>query len=86
MPFAKMNKVVGTDIAQALPLALVAGIGHMSMGNVNSHILVSLLLGMVPGVFVGNKLSGIVPDKVLRTILSFILLTISVVFLYKTFS
>jgi len=50
-------KLVGTDIAHAIPLTLVAGVGHWSLGNVNFSLLGSLLLGSIPGIVLGSRLS-----------------------------
>jgi uncharacterized membrane protein YfcA len=46
--------VVGTDIAHAVPLTLLAGIGHWWLGSVDWMLLLSLLLGSLPGIFVGS--------------------------------
>jgi uncharacterized membrane protein YfcA len=50
-------KLVGTDIAHAVPLTLVAGVGHWSLGNVDFALLGSLLLGSIPGIVVGSRLT-----------------------------
>ena len=50
-------KLVGTDIAHAIPLTLVAGLGHWGLGNTNFALLGSLLLGSVPGIIIGSRLS-----------------------------
>lgn len=50
-------KLVGTDIAHAVPLALVAGLGHLGLGNVDFPLLGSLLIGSLPGVLLGSRLS-----------------------------
>ena len=50
-------KLVGTDIAHAIPLTLVAGVGHWSLGNVNFVLLGSLLIGSIPGIILGSRLS-----------------------------
>jgi uncharacterized membrane protein YfcA len=69
-------KVVGTDIAHAVPLTAIAGIGHMALGTVNFVLLGSLLLGSLPGIYLGSHLSAKVPEKVLRPILATMLLVI----------
>ena len=62
-------KLVGTDIAHAIPLTLVAGLGHWGMGNVDFGLLGSLLVGSVPGIIVGSRLSiGIKPVYVRNAI------------------
>jgi len=69
-------KVVGTDIAHAVPLTALAGIGHMSLGTVDLVLLGSLLLGSLPGIYIGSHLSAKVPEQVLRPLLATILLII----------
>ena len=65
-PMLSGARVVGTDIAHAVPLTLVAGLGHASIGNVDWHLLTALLLGSLPGVAVGSLLAGKIPERVLR--------------------
>lgn len=69
-------KVVGTDIVHAVPLTAVAGMGHMALGTVDFILLGSLLLGSLPGIYVGSHLSAKVPEKVLRPLLATMLLII----------
>ena len=69
-------KVVGTDIAHAVPLTAIAGMGHMALGTVDLVLLGSLLLGSLPGIYIGSHLSAKVPEKVLRPILAAMLLII----------
>ena len=69
-------KVVGTDIVHAVPLTAVAGMGHMALGTVDFVLLGSLLLGSLPGIYIGSHLSAKVPEKVLRPILATMLLII----------
>lgn len=59
-------KLVGTDIAHAIPLALVAGISHIAMGNVDFPLLVNLLAGSIPGVLVGAWWSSKASNRILR--------------------
>ena len=73
-------KVIGTDLAHAIPLTAVAGIGHWSLGHVDFTLLGSLLIGSVPGIWIGSHLSAKIPEKVLRPILASILLLIGVKF------
>ncbi len=63
-------KLVGSDIAHAVPLTLLAGLGHWMMGSVNWALLASLLTGSIPGIIVGSLLSSRAPDRVLRPILA----------------
>jgi uncharacterized protein len=75
-PGTPIAKLVGSDIAHAVPLTLVAGIGHWLMGSVNWLILVSLLLGSLPGIYLGSHFAARVPDKILRPVLAATLLLV----------
>ncbi len=63
-------RIVGSDIAHAVPLALIAGAGHWWIGSVDWSLLVSLLIGSIPGIAVGSALASRVPDRVLRPVLA----------------
>jgi len=76
-------KIVGTDLAHAIPLTALAGLGHLSMGNVNLVLLGSLLIGSLPGIWIGSHLSARIPDKILRPVLALILLLIGLRFVLK---
>ena len=65
-PQLPMAKIVGSDIAHAVPLTLIAGIGHWMMGSVDWHIILSLLVGSLPGIFVGSYFAIRVPERALR--------------------
>jgi uncharacterized protein len=69
-------KLVGTDIAHAVPLTAVAGMGHLALGTVDLVLLGSLLLGSLPGIYIGSHLSARVPETVLRPVLATMLLFI----------
>jgi uncharacterized protein len=69
-PRLPMAIIVGSDIAHAVPLTLVAGIGHWYLGSVNWLLLTSLLTGSVPGIILGSYVAARVPDAVLRPILA----------------
>ncbi len=71
-------KVVGTDIAHAVPLTAVAGLGHFALGTVDLVLLGSLLLGSLPGIWIGSHLAARVPEQVLRPVLAAMLLIIGV--------
>ncbi|MCE9550329.1 MAG: sulfite exporter TauE/SafE family protein [Betaproteobacteria bacterium] len=77
-PRAPMAKIVGTDIAHAVPLTLIAGLGHAALGTVNYGLLGSLLLGSLPGIYLGSHLGIKIPDHVLRPILATMLTTIGI--------
>lgn len=73
-------KVVGTDLAHAIPLTAVAGLGHLSLGNFDLELLGSLLLGSVPGIWVGSHISAKIPEYFLRPALATLLMVIGVKF------
>ncbi|MDE2367760.1 MAG: sulfite exporter TauE/SafE family protein [Burkholderiales bacterium] len=70
-------RLIATDIVHAIPLALFAGVGHLMLGDVNVGMLGGLLLGSIPGVIVGTKLSTRLPHHWLRALLALLLLVIS---------
>jgi len=69
-PKLPASKLVGSDIAHAVPLTLIAGIGHWFLGSIDGVLLVSLLIGSIPGVIVGSYISARIPDKMLRPVLA----------------
>jgi uncharacterized protein len=69
-PRRTMAVIVGSDIAHAVPLTLIAGAGHWFLGLVDWLLLCTLLVGSVPGIVLGGYLSARVPDIVLRPILA----------------
>lgn len=66
-------KLVGTDIAHAIPLTLIAGLGHMSLGNVDFRLLGSLLVGSIPGIIIGSRLTLRVNQRYVRTAIALVL-------------
>ncbi|MCW8920419.1 MAG: sulfite exporter TauE/SafE family protein, partial [Sedimenticola sp.] len=58
--------VIGTDLAHAVPLATLAGLGHLQLGNVDFTLLGSLLLGSIPGTALGSQLGIHLPEAILR--------------------
>lgn len=68
------SKLVGTDIAHAIPLALVAGVGHLALGNIDFGLLGTLLAGSIPGVLVGSMLSIRAPEAIVRHVIAIVLL------------
>lgn len=68
--------IIGTDIAHAVPLTLIAGLGHMQLGNVDFVLLASLLVGSLPAIHFGSKLSKKMPSHILQPILASLLLII----------
>ena len=68
-PRLTAQRIVGTDIAHAVPLTLVAGIGHATLGNVEWALLGALLLGSLPGIWLGARLTQTMPERLLRGVL-----------------
>ena len=69
-PQLPMAKIVGSDIAHAVPLTLIAGVGHWMIGTVDWHIIGSLLAGSLPGIALGSYLAVRVPESTLRVVLA----------------
>jgi uncharacterized membrane protein YfcA len=67
-PAVPLVRIVGSDIAHAVPLTLLAGLGHWAMGDVNWGLFGGLLLGSIPGIIVGSLLAAHVPERGLRPI------------------
>jgi hypothetical protein len=72
----KAQKLVGTDIAHAIPLALLAGLGHARLGHVDPSLLGALLLGSIPGIAIGSMLSHRVSVKAVRNAIAVMLVVI----------
>jgi uncharacterized membrane protein YfcA len=72
MLYPKMSvlRIVGSDIAHAVPLTLIAGSGHWAMGSVDWSMLASLLLGSIPGVMIASHFAGRLPERALRGFLA----------------
>ena len=73
-PGITTRRIVGSDIAHAVPLTLIAGAGHWYLGSVNFALLGSLLSGSIPGVVAGSLLATRVPEHVLRPVLALALM------------
>ncbi|MEX2516594.1 MAG: sulfite exporter TauE/SafE family protein [Gammaproteobacteria bacterium] len=71
-------RIVGTDIAHAVPLTLIAGLGHAHLGTIDYMMLAALLLGSLPGIYLGSHLATRLPDHVIRPALAGMLLLIGV--------
>ena len=77
------RRLIGTDIVHAIPLAFVAGLGHMGLGFIDFRILLLLLVGSVPGIAVGSQVTGSAPDWLVRGALAVVLLAAAVLLLMK---
>lgn len=75
--------IVGTDLAYAIPLTLVAGLGHLGSGNVDFGLLGYMLLGSIPGIWLGTKFGFRVPDRIMRPFLGTTLIVIGIILLNK---
>lgn len=76
--------VVGTDLAHAVPLTAIAGIGHLTLGTVDVSMLGYLLIGSLPGIYLGTRIGFKLPDRVLRPIIAGILIVIALGLFGKT--
>jgi len=75
-PRLSATGVVGTDIAHAVPLTAIAGLGYAAMGEVDFHLLGSLLLGSLPGIYIGSHIGSKIPERMLRGALASMLILI----------
>jgi hypothetical protein len=75
-PNLATRRIVGSDIAHAVPLTLVAGLGHWWLGTVDVVLLVSLLIGSLPGIALGAHFAAKVPERALRGLLASVLLLV----------
>jgi uncharacterized membrane protein YfcA len=76
-PRLPMASIVGSDIAHAVPLTLVAGIGHWALGSVDWALMGVLLIGSLPGIIIGSYCAVRVPETVLRLLLATALILIA---------
>ena len=72
-PLLPLPRIVAADIAYAVPLTLVAGFGHASMGSVDWPLLVKLLAGSLPGIWIGSHVMTRIPERAIRSLLSVLL-------------
>lgn len=75
-PKLSAQKIIGTDIAHAVPLTAIAGLGHLQLGNVDIDLLVSLLIGSIPAIHFGAVLGKRFPDNLLKKTVAIILMLI----------
>jgi len=76
-PKLPIARIAGSDIAHAVPLTLIAGLGHWAMGSVDFSLMFSLLVGSIPGIILASLLATRSSDSVLRPILAVTLLVVS---------
>ncbi|MET8984408.1 sulfite exporter TauE/SafE family protein [Nonomuraea wenchangensis] len=73
-PALKANQLVGTDLVQAVPLVAAAALGHLLFGDFQLHLTLSLLIGSLPGVYLGARISSRAPGGLIRALLAIVLL------------
>jgi len=76
-PRLPMTRIVGSDIAHAVPLTLIAGIGHWATGAIDWHLLGVLLIGSLPGIVIGSYCAHRVPETALRLVLAATLILVA---------
>ena len=72
-PHLPLPRIIAADIAYAVPLTLVAGLGHASLGSVDWPLLLQLLAGSLPGIWLGSRLVSRTPERLIRSALSVLL-------------
>jgi uncharacterized membrane protein YfcA len=77
-PRVPMARIVGSDIAHAVPLTLLAGSGHWLLGSIDWYLLLTLLAGSIPGIVLGSYFAGQTADHVLRMILAVVLIIVAI--------
>ena len=75
-PVLPTRQIVAADIAHAVPLTLVAGLGHAALGTVDWEMLAALLIGSLPAIHLGARVAGRLPERILRAALASMLLLI----------
>lgn len=81
-PRMRAIEIVGTDLAHAVPLTAIAGLGHMHLGTTDLSMLGYLLLGSLPGIWLGSKVGMKLPDHILKPIMAVLLFVIGVSLLF----
>lgn len=80
-PNLPMIRIIGSDVAHAVLLTFVAGMAHMSSGNVDFHLLGWLLTGSIPAIIFGTLISSKLPEKMIRKILGITLFLLGINFI-----
>ncbi len=75
-PRLRTINIVGTDLAHAVPITALAGLGHWHLGTVDFHLLFSLIIGSLPGIYLGSRTGVRLPEKYMRPILASMLMLI----------
>ena len=71
-------RVVGTDLAHAVPLTLIAGLGHLALGHVDLGLLIALLMGSLPAIYIGTHLGHRIPSHIMHPVLVTVLLALGI--------
>src|SRR5215472_2552026 len=69
-PTLPMRRIVGSDIVHALLLVGISALGHLGIGSINTSLLGALLVGSIPGVWIGSKMTAVVPERILQPLLA----------------
>lgn len=83
-PNTRAVRIVGTDITHAVPLTLIAGLGHLTLGSTDLGVLGLLLLGSLPGIYIGTRAGRRLPDRALRPIIAVVLILVAGSMIGKT--
>jgi uncharacterized protein len=70
------DRLVATDIAHALPVTIIGGLGHAALGHVDAAILGYLLLGSIPGVFIASRTNIRLPQALTRVLIAIMLMVV----------
>lgn len=81
-PIMRAKNIVGTDLAHAVPLTLVAGTGHIFLGNVDYTLLAALLVGSIPTIYLGTRIASHVSNHILQPVLATALFAFGVKYLF----
>jgi uncharacterized membrane protein YfcA len=77
-PRLPILRIISSDIAHAVPLTLVAGIGHWAIGDVDWHMLIALLCGSIPGILVASRIAPILNERLIRWLLAIVLAIVGI--------
>lgn len=69
-PMTPMKRIVGSDIVHAIILVGVSALGHIGLGSIDFPLLGALLIGSLPGVWIGSRMTTVFPERVLQPILA----------------